>query len=91
MRLADLALKYWRYVDGYAAAHGQTSRLADLDLDRFCSLVWWWATRNAEKDSDIRKFESRIWRPPEGEVAAGPWSPEAEQSAFAALKQGLGM
>lgn len=89
VRLASIAAQHWRAVDGYAAAHGADD-LRLLPLDRFCSYMWWWATRNAEKESDIRSFEAKLWRPPPGQRAVGPWSPEEETRAFAALKQGLG-
>lgn len=62
-----------------------------MDLDRFCSVVHWFATRNAEKESDIRNFEARLWRPPSPAAPihpASPWSPENETAAFAAVKAG---
>lgn len=92
MRLASLALKHWHALEGYAVAHGQPLALPNLSVARFCSYVWWWATRNAEKEQDIRNFEAQLWRPPAGEVvpAQSPWSSESETSAFAALKQALG-
>lgn len=62
-----------------------------MDLDRFVSLVWYWVTKDAEDDNAVRKFETRLWRPPVGFVpTTGPWSPEEETSAFKALKGAMG-
>jgi hypothetical protein len=88
VRLASIAVEHWRYIDGFAVSQG-VQDLRTLPLDRFCSFVTWWATRNAEKESDIRQFEARLWRPVAGAEAAGPWSREAETSAFQALRKGV--
>lgn len=90
MRLAGIAQDNWRSVDGFAASQNMPD-LREMPLDRFCSFIYWWATRNAEKEADIRKFEAQLWRPPVGVVpdAGSPWSAEAETSAFAALKKGI--
>lgn len=88
-RLLGICLEHWRAVDGYAVAHGAAD-LRELSLDRLCSYIWWWATRNAEKEADIKKFEASLWRPPAGERALGPWSAEAEMGAFSALKKAVG-
>lgn len=86
--MAGIVTDNWRAITGQAISQGVDLRT--LDLDMFCSYVWWWSTQGAEKESDIAKFESQLWRPPPGKVAQGPWSAEAETSAFAALKAGLG-
>ena len=88
LRLTSLALDHWREIDGFAVSQNMPP-LQRLPLSRFCNFVYWWATRNGE-DTDRQKFDSRLWRPPPGEVARGPWAPEAESSAFAGLKAGLG-
>jgi hypothetical protein len=57
-------------------------------MDRFCNLVWYWLTRNAESEKDVRTIEAKLWRPPPGSTAPalGPWSAEAEMKAFSAFK-----
>ena len=89
LRLAGVATAQWADVDGWAVSKN-IPRLESLPLDRFAHLVWFWATRNAE-EKDVTKFRTRLWMPPKGEAAdkRGPWSPEAETSAFKALKAGL--
>lgn len=70
-------------------AHG-IPPLGSLPLDRFCNLVYYWFTRNADS-KDLAKFRNRLWVPPVGQVptARSPWSPQAESSAFGALKAAL--
>ena len=89
IRLARIALDHWWAIDGFAASQNMPD-LGRMPLGRFCSFVYWWATRNAEKESDITRFDAQLWRPPPGKAGMGPWSAEAETSAFAALKKGLG-
>lgn len=88
-RLIALAVEHWTDLDGYAVAHS-IPRLQELDIDRLCNFVWWWVTHNADqKERD--KFKRRLFMPPKGEeVTTGPWSAEAETSAFSALRQSLG-
>jgi hypothetical protein len=90
LRLASAAIDNWADVDGYAVAHGLPP-LGDLPQGRFMSFMWWYLTRNASSQTDVEKFRTRLWRPPPGVVPTGPnpWSPENEQSAFAAFKAGL--
>lgn len=87
MRLISLALNHWREIDGWAVGHGLDD-LRKLPLSRFCSFMWWYATKDAE-GSEVAKFEARLWRPVPGAVAQGPWSPEAETAAFKGLKAQL--
>lgn len=87
-RLIALAVEHWRDLDGYAVAHSMP-KLQELELDRLCSFVWWWVTRNAEQ-KERERFERRLYMPPKGVAPVkGPWSAEAETSAFATLKQSL--
>lgn len=96
-RLAGLALQNWRYIDGYAAAHNMPE-LADLPLGRFCSFVWYWATRNASDAREVERLERQVWMPPfDPSTGAalvapteGPWSAEAENASLGALKRSLG-
>lgn len=92
-RLVALALEYWREIEGLAVSQNMPS-LTALPLHRFCSFIWWWATRNAEDEKALAKFENAMWRPPAGWSAPipaeSPWSPERENAAFGALKAGLG-
>ena len=64
----------------------------DLSLDRFCNLVWYFATYRGD-EKDVEKFRIRLWRPDPGDekpVTAGPWSAEAETAAFSAARAALG-
>lgn len=81
-----MALESWAVLDGYAVSHGMP-HLLDLPLDRFANYVYWMATKNLDEQG-IEKFRAKLWRPPRGEAPApgSPWSPEAETSAFQALK-----
>lgn len=62
-------------------------------MDRLCSFVWWFFTREAE-DVDKDKFRARLWMPPKGDTKPipreSPWSPENEMAGFAALKAATG-
>lgn len=66
-------------------------RLETLDLDRFCNLVWYWATANAER-ADVEKLRAKVWMPPPSAPIPknSPWSPESESQAFGSLKKALG-
>jgi hypothetical protein len=88
LRLVMIALDNWREIEGFAVSQGLED-LRKMRLGRFCSFIYWYATRNAEDEASKRKFDARLWQPPPGEVAKGPWSPEAETAAFAGLKAGL--
>lgn len=87
-RLVAIAVEHWRDLDGYAVGHN-LPELDTMPLSRFCNFIWWWLTRNADqKERD--KLERRIYMPPKGVApTTGPWSAEAEKSAFSALQQGL--
>lgn len=53
-----------------------------LPLSRLLNLIYWYATRNAPIE-EIRKFDTRLFRPPPGVVPTrGPWTAEAETAAF---------
>ena len=92
LRLARLALDNWDDIDGYAVSRNMPP-LASLPLGRFVNFVWWWATRNAQSPAEVEKFRTRLWVPPpkyNKPITQGPWSPESETRAFAALKATLG-
>lgn len=74
-------------MEGYGVAHG-IGDMTELPPRQFCSYVWWFATRNAENQEDIDKFEIDLWRPPRGFTGTieGPWSPEAENESLRAFK-----
>ena len=78
-------------MDGHLVGHGAKG-LDELPLRRFCSFIWWMATRNAE-EKDVENFRIQLWRPPLGyqtEIPAeSPWSPENESKAFQSLKASL--
>lgn len=82
----------WADLDGYAVAQNMPD-LRTLPIDRFCNFVWHMLTRNAD-ESDRRKLEANIWRPPPKTVhidPRSPWSAQNETSALGALKAGLGL
>lgn len=63
----------------------------DLPLGRFCNFIWWVMARNLETPAEVAKLRATLWRPPPGmEPTRGPWTPEAEMSAFNSLRAGLG-
>ena len=77
-------------MEGYSVAHGGGDvDLTELPMRQFCSFIWWFATRNAEKQEDVDKFDIDLWRPPKGFAGKieGPWSPEAENEALMAFKR----
>lgn len=81
--------EHWVTVDGEAALRGID--LMELPFDRFLNAVYHFATREGTVES-IRRFDIRLWMPPPGVVPTrGPWSPEAETSAFKSLKASLGL
>lgn len=74
----------WSTFDGWAVSRGFDP--LTLPFDRFLSVVYHWATRGGEPE-EVEKFNTRLYRPPKGEVAThGPWTAEAETAAFAAFK-----
>ena len=87
-RLLAIAIKNWASVDGYAVGHGID--LGKMPLHRVCNFVYWLFTRNGQ-DTDIAKFDAKLWRPPVGAIpdARSPWSAENETKAFQALKSQL--
>lgn len=86
LRLTSTALDRWADLDGWAASLNLPD-LRDLPLERFCNLVWYWLTKDAEDPNEVDKFKTKLWQPPKGEVGQGPWSAEAETAAFVALKR----
>lgn len=89
-RLLAVAVHFWAELDGWAVGHGG-DRLEVLSLDRFCNFVWWWMTRNAEKEEDVDKLRERLWRPPRGERGEGVWSADAETAALDQAMKNLGV
>lgn len=87
-RLIAIAVESEKQIDGWAVAHNMPD-LEDIPLRRLCNFIWWFVTRNAEKQADVDKFERRLWMPPPGEVGMGPWAAEAEQAGLLSLKKGL--
>lgn len=72
--------------DGWAAATLAGGDPLDLPPDRFFSLIYFWIVREGEQ-SEIEKFDARLWRPPKGVAPAkgSPWSADAETAAFRGL------
>lgn len=87
--LINTASEHWVSIDGWLASRGIEPM--DLPIDRWLNLIYHWATREADA-TEIAKFDARLWQPPPGEVPTeGPWTPEAEASAFSGLKKQLGI
>lgn len=59
--------------------------LWEATVEDVASIIWWWATRNADEKGK-GKLERELWRPPKGEKAQGVWSAESETAALAAFK-----
>ena len=87
-----LAQQHRDDLDGYLIGHGSPLALDDLPVQRLCSYVWWFITRNAE-DKDREDFRIKVWRPPPQSTAPipkdSPWSAENETKAFSSLKSAL--
>lgn len=82
-RLVRFANDNWMALDGWAAS--QNVDPLDLGADRFLSLVYHFATKDGD-EAGIDKFDARLWMPPVGVAAVkGPWTAEAETSAFRAF------
>lgn len=85
-----VALDHWADLDGWAVSKN-LPHLPTLPLSRFANLVWFWVMSHSEDEKAANKFKTQLWRPPPGVVPEkGPWSAEAETSAFKSLKQALG-
>ena len=85
-RLAAIAVDQWARLDGHAAAHGLPD-LRTLPVERFANFVWYMSTKGLDV-AGIEKLRSRLWLPPAGAPIdeRSPWSAEAEEGAFKALK-----
>lgn len=89
VRLARVAVENWEKLDGYAVGHNMPD-LRELPLERFANFVYWFVTREAAAE-EVEKFRARLWVPPKGVTpTSGPWSREAELSAFAAVRNRIG-
>jgi hypothetical protein len=91
LRLVGLAKREWAMLDGLMASK-DVDPLA-MPPDRFFSLVYWWAVKDAADQAAVDKFDRQLWRPPKGVAApkGSPWSPEAETAAFASLASAFGV
>ena len=58
LRLQAIAAERWGEIDGAAAAQGVDPFL--LRPDRFCNLIYWWATQRVE---DRREFDALLLDP----------------------------
>lgn len=90
-RLVGLLAREWSLFDGELASLGLDPLL--LPPDRFFNLGYWWAVRNAQSQTDVDKFDRRLWMPPKGKAPepGSPWSPEAETAAFGELAAAFGV
>lgn len=88
-RLLHLASENWPTLEGWATS--RNTDLMDLPIDRLLNLIYFWATRNAQDEATLAKFDRKLWMPPKGEEAPAesPWSAANETSAFKALKAAL--
>ena len=69
------AHKEWDYIDGFCLGHGID--LETLPLNRFCHVMWWILTRNAEDAGSTEKLKRDLWLPPKGVEVTDPRSPWA--------------
>lgn len=87
-RLVYLVAHDWSRFDGYLAS--QKIDPLRLPMDRFLSLAYWWAVKDAADPNAVTKFDMRLWMPPKGVVPTqGPWTPEAETAAFQGFKRSV--
>lgn len=87
VKLIASALSVWDDLDGWSAGHGIDPY--EMPLGRFVHFVWWWLTRNIQEQAEYDRVKAKLWIPPAGEAPQGPWSPEEETKAFAAVKAAL--
>lgn len=82
LRLIATAQANWVMLDGWAMS--RNIELESLDLNRFLNLVYYWLTRKAEDEKELKKFDAKLYMPPKGVRAepGSPWSPESETAAF---------
>src|SRR3990167_8217913 len=88
-RLLHLASENWPTLEGWATS--RNTDMMELPIDRMLNLIYFWATRNAQDEQALAKFDRKLWMPPKGEEAPAesPWSAANETSAFKALKASL--
>lgn len=86
-RLLHLASENWPTLEGWATS--RNTDLMELPIHRMLNLIYFWATRNAQDEQTLAKFDRKLWMPPKGEEvpAESPWSAENETNAFKAFKQ----
>lgn len=82
VRLVASVKARWASFDGWGLSRGID--VQELNLDRFLNLVYYWLTKDAESEKDIRAFDAKLFQPPKGTAApaGSPWSPEGETAAF---------
>lgn len=61
IRLLHLALDHWASFHGRNVGQGIDD--VSLDLNEFCDLVYWWATRNGSEE-DTAKLDQELWKIP---------------------------
>lgn len=85
-RLLHLASENWPTLEGWATS--RNTDIAALPIDRLLNLIYYWATRNAQDENALAKFDRKLWMPPKGEEPPpeSPWSAANETSAFQAFK-----
>lgn len=85
-RLLHLMEDRWETFDGWYAVEASGNDPLDLPFDRLLSVVYYWATQEAD-EQEVQKFDTRLHRPPPGVVpTTGPWTAEAETAAFKSVK-----
>src|SRR3546814_6580102 len=86
-RLLHLASENWPTLEGWATS--RNTDLMELPIDRLLNLVYFWATRNAQDEQTLAKFDRKLWMPPKGEEppAESPWSAANETSDFQAFTE----
>src|SRR3546814_21097573 len=64
-RLLHLASENWPTLEGWATS--RNTDLMELPIDRLLNLVYFWATRDAQDEQTLAKFDRKLWMPPKGE------------------------
>ncbi len=84
-----MARNSWAAFDGWAASRNVDPER--LPLHRYLNLIYHWATKNAERQEDLDKFDRQLWLPPAGSAEPipdeSPWSAANETAAFDAFNQ----
>lgn len=92
LKLLGLAERHWSTIEGWWTTQ-RSKDLWDLPPYKMLSVIYYWATQGADEQS-LAKFDRQLWVPPPGydkPITEGPWTAEAETSAFKAFATDVGI